>query len=257
MVQILDEANRCDIWRLVIVDDGSTDETKKVLKELIERAPSNFTFEIIDGPGSWYWAKSMHEADLRVKEDSNLVLWLNNDITLKTGAINSALELHRKKPNAVYVGQFLDPMTMMPSYGGFIRSQFNPLKLTRVTGNSSELEIQTFCGNFVLIPNSVRSKTGGIDGKFAHAYADIDYGYRIRSLGFQILLIPEVVGFCKPNESSDNLSRYEIIKEWNSVKQSPIRSQFRFFKRHSPLLWPILTVLPYFRILIFGARRPW
>jgi GT2 family glycosyltransferase len=241
--------------RFVIVDDGSTDNTKQIISEFFLSVPSKVKLNFISGPGNWYWARSMYEANKYVENDSDFIFWMNNDIDLLSDSVLRATRLSLDNPSSVFVGQFLDPKSLEPCYGGFRRTGLNPLKIERAVSADFPIHVDTFCGNFVLIPRTVHQVTGLIDGGFSHAYADLDYGYRVRKNGFKITLIPGLVGYCETNSYPTNLTRIQMLREWNSVKRSPISSQFRFMRRHAAYSWPIFVIAPYLRILIFGKTR--
>ena len=56
---------------------------------------------------------------------------------------------------------------------------------------SAAVEVDAMNGNLVLVPRPTAERMGGIDGKFSHALADIDYATRARRLGHRLCLLPE------------------------------------------------------------------
>jgi len=231
---------------IYICDDGSTDGSDTAILNFDQN------IRILKGPGNWYWARSMFEARKSVMTDFDELLWLNDDVTLIKDALQLALQYRINHPNSILVGQFVDPTQNEISYGGFIRRNRNPLAYTRVMAKSGTINVDTFNGNFVLIPKDLESKLGIIDGRFAHAYADCDYGLRAKKLGISNLVLPGYLGACSTNVSDGPSSRFNRIVEVFSIKQSPLRSQIRFFKRHGGCLWPVFIFTPVLRILIKG-----
>lgn len=231
---------------IYICDDGSTDGSKTAIS-ILDRS-----IKIIQGPGNWYWARSMFEARKSVVKDFDELLWLNDDVILFKNAIQLSLEYRIHNPNSILVGQFVDPIRNEISYGGFMKRNLNPLAYTRVLARSGPINVDTFNGNFVLIPKDLESKLGSIDGRFSHAYADCDYGLRAKQFGASNLVLPGYIGECSTNLIDDSGSRLRNIVDWFSVKRSPIKSQMRFFRRHGGWYWPIFIITPLLRILIKG-----
>ena len=67
-----------DNWqfRIYLVDDGSTDGTAEAVRKL------NLDVKIIQGPGTWYWAHSMYQAEMSIDRPFDSILWINDDIQL-------------------------------------------------------------------------------------------------------------------------------------------------------------------------------
>ena len=249
-IACLDSLIRCKPTNVLldihICDDGSTDGSASAISML------NRNIKIITGPGNWYWARSMYEARKSVITDFDELLWLNDDVLLFENSLKLALDFRAQNPDSILVGQLIDPFRKEISYGGFIRRNSNPLAYTRVVANSGPIKVDTFNGNFVLIPKEIESRLINIDGRFSHAYADCDYGLRAQKLGISNLVLPGYVGTCATNSDEESSSRFVKIVDWFSVKRSPIKSQIRFFKRHGGYFWPIYIITPIFRILITG-----
>lgn len=231
---------------IYICDDGSTDGSERAISMLDEN------IKIIRGPGNWYWARSMFEARKSVMNDFDELLWLNDDVILFKNAIQLALEYRIQNPNSILVGQFLDKDLNEISYGGYMRRNLNPLAYSRVLALTGSIKVDTFNGNFVLVSKDLESRLGWIDGDFAHAYADCDYGLRAIQHGISNLVLPGYIGTCSQNGIADSGSRVMNVIQWFSIKKSPIKSQIRFFRRHGAWYWPIFLITPLLRIIIKG-----
>ena len=230
-------------WNLtfIIVNDGSTDATAQYLEEL------NMRKIIVEGPGTWFWAKSMAEAHTYVSDDFDFTLLINNDVEILPEALNRAV--WRKPPkDAVIVGQLRGLTYKRLSYGGLRRKGRHPLRFELIEAKSEKTEVDCFHGNFVLIPREVVTAVGRIDGNYAHAYADFDYSMRVREKGYPIFVIPGFVGVCEPNIFAlPSKSPIQRVKNMNSVKRTPFKSQFIYLKRYGGFEWPIYLIYPYIR----------
>jgi len=229
---------------LHIVDDGSSDTTATELARL-----ANITY--LRRNGSLFWASSMKLAQDSVTDPVDYFLWLNNDVDLAPDFFSRILEAIAKFPSRILVGQTSDPGRHQITYGGMRRVGFHPHRLQIVNAQEKYEVADTFCGNIVLVPYAINSSLGGIDGYFEHGYADYDFGYRAKKMGYQIRIIPGFLGICAKNEfdlSTKNL--FETLKLVGSRKYLPIRSQIRFSKRHGGIVWPIYVAYPYLRLIL-------
>ena len=227
-----------------IFDDGSTDITKSEL-------PNYSTVTYLEGSGDNYWAKSMKNAQDSVSEPIDYFLWLNNDVSIADDFFHRILASIKLFPESILVGQTSDPLTGQITYGGLKRNGRHPHRLQIINAQEKFESADTFCGNIVLIPSRINLSLGGIDGAYEHGYADYDFGYRAKRMGFDIQIIPGFLGTCSLNSLlSSSWNLLNSLKILTSKKYLPIRSQIRFCKRHAGPEWPIYVVAPYIRAIL-------
>ncbi len=83
------------------------------------------------------------------------------------------------------------------TYGGIMRSRWNPLGINRISPTDSTVRVDTLHGNFVFVPMAIARQLEGIDGTFRHHMADIDYGARATKEGFFVTVLPGTYGECE------------------------------------------------------------
>jgi GT2 family glycosyltransferase len=179
-----------------VFDDGSTDGTAESLAAL------DLPLTRIAGDGSAFWSRSMAEVEDRVlhaHDDDGYVVWLNDDVELDGDFLEVALAAAKSSPSAVLVGAMRDPETGQLTYSGERRGGLHPLNFAPVEPNGTLQAVETFEGNLVFVPMKVARALGGIDGSLSHLGADTDYGIRVREAGFELLLLPRIVGSCAKN----------------------------------------------------------
>ena len=227
-----------------IVDDGSSDSTSLELAKY-----KGISYQ--RGNGDLFWAKSMKYAQDSVSEPIDYYLWLNNDVSLADDFFHRILESIKLLPESILVGQTSDPRSNQITYGGLKRIGRHPHRLQIINAQEKYELADTFCGNIVLIPSKINLSLSGIDGNYQHGYADYDFGYRAKKMGFNMQIIPGFLGTCLVNPpllSSWNFLKY--LKILTSKKYLPIRSQIRFCKRHGGPEWPIYVIAPYLRAIL-------
>ncbi len=239
----------------VVVDDGSSDGTGEAVSAAFPAT------EVIRAAGDLFWARGMAVAEERaVRSDPDYLLWLNDDVRLYPDALQRLLgvaETGRERPRLI-AGPVCDPGTGATTYGGLRRRDWHPLRYSLVSPAGAPVTVDTVHGNVLLVPRETYRLLGGIDGGFAHSYADNDYGLRLRRAGGENVLTAGHVGTCAPNDviaaSLDpSLPLSERWRFLHSRKGRPLGSQVRFLRRHAGPFWPIYVLPPYLRLL---AGRP-
>ena len=235
--------------RAVLIDDGSTDGTSDVVRSSFEQV------EVIQADGSLYWASSMALAESHaVRRRPEFLLWLNDDVTLYPSALKTLLATTDPHGGQrIVVGYTVDPATDQPSYGGASRVDWHPLRYQLVVPTDGRAtNSDTFNGNVVLVPHAIFDAVGGIDGGFAHAFADLDYGLRARALGFEVVVATPAVGECARNveapwrdTSLSLVARYRLMSGRKGV---PISSSVRYLRRHGGTFWPLYIVATYAKV---------
>lgn len=233
---------------LTVFDDGSNDGTSASILAEFPRAV------ILDGDGSNFWAKSMAQAESSVLNRSDIggpgrsyIVWLNDDVILDEDAISRLLESEAavSRPSIV-IGAMRDPVSGVTSYSGLNRKGLHPLSFRIQDPSSSVQRVEAFNGNLVLVPLTVARILNGIDGGYAHALADIDYGLRAAAQGIENVLAPGTFGVCARNAPSAHRS---IGAEWRAFTGPKGAGNFssmrKVLKLTSPRLWPFFLTASY------------
>lgn len=241
--------------RFTVFDDGSTDGTAEAL------TATGLPITVLPGDGSAYWAASMARAEaavLPVAAAGDWIVWLNDDVEVDPGAVAAAMGAGDGR--TVLVGAMRDPDTGAVTYGGLRRRGIHPLRFDFVPPREVPLPVDTFNGNLVFVPIDAARALGGIDGGFAHALADFDYGWRATRAGIPVVLLPGTLGACARNPV---VPWRGVGVEWRAFRGikggGHPGSLRRILRRNAPLTWPLFyaggVVLWWFRALRRGVRR--
>lgn len=245
---------------VLLVDDASSDGTAEGV------AAAYPDVEVIRGSGDLFWGGGMRLAFTRaLRASPDYLLWLNDDVVLVQDALERLLATYEvlcdgRQPLSIVVGSTSDPHTGATTYGGLRRSsRWRRMAFSLVVPTDTPQPCDTMNGNVVLIPRAVYSAVGNIDQRFTHAMGDIDYGLRARAAGCHLIVTRGHVGTCRENPSCDTfrdetLSRRERLRMATSMKGLPTAEWATLCRRHGGLLWPILTLSPYVRMMARPRR---
>lgn len=237
--------------KLTLFDDGSSDGTAELLKAQFPQV------EIVTGDGSYYWNGAMSVlVDRALDTDADAVILANDDIELRPGAFEDALRLFEKlndeRPTAI-VGAFHDG-NGATTYSGFVRTPGRgPLNVRPVEPGAEPRPCETFNGNFVIIGARQARAVGGLDGRFLHAYGDIDLGYRLERTGTRLMVAPGYMGICRKGPGFAERLRSLGLRARMKVVLGPLRSprdHVLFALKHGGFLAPVMIL----RDLIMRSR---
>lgn len=236
----------------IVFDDGSTDNTVSALASLTQQ------IHVMHGDGNAYWAKGMANAEHvalngELGSRPDYLVWLNDDVSLDLHAFAQLTRVPPGDFTKVLVGAMRDPVNEQITYSGFRRSGAHPLRFALIEPTTAHQAIDTFNGNFVLVPTAVAVRVGGIDGSYSHALADIDYGLRCARLGIAVVLMPGTHGTCARN---DEPVYQHLFADWVSFVGIKGGGNFaslrRILRKSNPCTWAVFILISY---ALWWSRR--
>ena len=251
-------------FKIVLIDDGSTDETAEYVKE---KYPDVI---LLNGDGQLWWTGATNLGVRRALEncrEEDYVLTLNNDTVLPVDYLETMMSLARRAPNALIgsIARDYSRRNVCVDEGVAIRwfsAKFIKLKAPSNTGGDSFYSASALPGRGTLIPISVFDDIGLYDvDTFPHYAADYDFSLRAAKAGYNLLLNPLCYLYSKTNLTGlSNVHNRIALADWlesfHSMKSpNNLKIRLRFGLKHAPLLCRPTFVICDFLRLTLGTLR--
>lgn len=245
---------------MFVVDDGSADGTSVAIREAFPKV------NVLTGDGNLYWGKAMALAETQaVSTGADFILWLNDDIRMVPDALERLIDTATSsRALPIVVGALCDSHSTGTTYSGYARKadRYGFLRLRRIDPDPAGVQhVDTFNGNIVLIPAKHSRGLGGVDRTFTHHYGDLDFGFRAKKAGIEILLASGYMGMTDRNPATGSfrdreMARTRRFKNLVGPKGFPPRERLEYFRRHGGFLWPVqwLGFYLFWTLKIIGAK---
>ncbi|MGH4035868.1 glycosyltransferase family 2 protein [Actinomycetota bacterium Odt1-20B] len=238
--------------RTHLVDAGSTDGTP----EAVRQARPDVQVTVV-GPDV-YWGHGMRLASRNSRAAGTRgpthQLWLNDDVRLEPDAVAQLVSVSRDfNDSAVVVGAVRH--NGATTYSG---RRGRALALVEPTGRPEPCD--TYNGNVVLLPRTVRNRVGDVDKVFRHGMGDYDHGFRARRAGIAAYVAPRHVGDCPANpplrgSREPGIGVREALRRRVSQRELPVWQWWVYCWRHAGVRAPALMVSPYVMTAVRAARE--
>jgi glycosyltransferase involved in cell wall biosynthesis len=181
------------IHELIVVDDGSTDETESRVREFSQRSlfPIRYLRQPNKGPAA---ARNLGIQQAR----SNLILFTDSDIVPERDLVEQHIRWHQNHPalSMAVLGYVTWPLQIRPTpfmrwYGERQMFAFQPLQ-----NKKEEISFHFFYTCNISLKTEFLRTCGQFDEDFkSAAYEDIELGYRLTKCDLKLFYNPAAVGY--------------------------------------------------------------
>jgi GT2 family glycosyltransferase len=195
-------------FRVVVVDDGSTDETGEALARDFREV------EVVRGTGHLFWTAGVNRGIERALVlGATQVMTMNNDVVAAPDFVAQMLAAAAANPTALLGALELDADTSEVIYGGErldfrTNTRYDLLQELPPTLRTGLHPVTYLPGRGLLIPKTVIDNIGLFDEKrLPHYLADFDYTSGARRAGFPVLCNYDAHLSTYPEESGQTITR--------------------------------------------------
>jgi len=173
-------------WHLILIDDGSTDDTGKMVQAMVPHA----ALTVLRGRGNWWWAGSLHQGYLWLKQQktgaNDIVLIVNDDTAFHPDFLAKAVKAI--KPGSLMVAQAHHVKGGLDEVG--VRWDWKRLQAVAVT-DMAEVQCFSTRGLFLHLADFLR--LGGFRPVLLpHYLSDYEFSIRARRKGLALMTAPDV-----------------------------------------------------------------
>ena len=174
-------AQTCKNYHLVLIDDGSTDNTADLVKRRIESA------SVISGRGDWWWGGSLHQGYLWLRKNAadpdSLVLIINNDTEFDPGFLGKGVEILEKNHEALVLARSYNRESRELVDSG-VHIDWSPYEI-RPAKNDEEVNCLSTRGLFLRVSDFFR--IGGFYPRLLpHYWSDYEFTVRAFNMGMKL-----------------------------------------------------------------------
>lgn len=204
-------------YEIIIVDNGSTDGTKKYIEETFPEVKYIYNTENLG------FAKGCNVG--AASASGEYMVFLNNDTVPTQGWLSALMETAKSAGVAAAIGsKLLFPNGRIQHSGMTIGEDLWPRALyytfpEDTPGACRQRELQAVTAACMLVGRKTFRDLGGFDERFLNSFEDIDFCIRLREAGGKVIYCPQSILYHFESASegrlnNDEVNRQKLIEKW-------------------------------------------
>ncbi|WP_242622698.1 glycosyltransferase family 2 protein [Lachnoclostridium sp. Marseille-P6806] len=192
-IETIGQYTQASPYELIIVDNGSTDENRRLVEELLARHNEAGASLYLYEKAEFNFSRMCNLGASRA--NGELLLFLNDDIEIRKPGWLSYLSEKAKLPYVGAVGmKLLYPNSDIIQHAGVVNLRVGPVHKLQYENNAEEIyfgfnkgvrNVMAVTGACLMVRAELFHEVGGFDeDRFAVAFNDIDLCYRIYEKGY-------------------------------------------------------------------------
>lgn len=184
--------------KIVIVDDGSTDDTRKYLRGFKD-------IDVVCGDGNLWWTGGLNrgvEKILPLAKGEDYILTINNDCVFNKNFVKQLVGASKENDRSITGSLEIDVKNKNKIISGLIKVDWQTGIFSNALKNKKTLKKYFYDANTLqtkgtLIPIEVFNKVGLFDEKhFPHYASDYEFFIRAKKAGFNLLVSSQAKVYC-------------------------------------------------------------
>lgn len=210
-------------YEAIVVDNGSKDDSVKMIKKEFAKV------KVIESKENVGFAKGNNLGSN--ESHGKFLLFLNSDTEVKSLDLNEAAIMFGDNKKLGVVGGKLvnEDSTPQRSYGSFYTLTkvflmlFGGDKLELVKYKAGKIiKTQWVSGGFMIVRKELFDRLGGFDEHYFMYIEDVDFCYKVKKVGFEVMHNPNFISIHKGQASSDR--KFAIQQIFKGLRY--------FYKKH-------------------------
>ncbi len=207
---------------IIIIDNNSKDNTAKNIKKLFPN------IILLSQKSNLGFAKAINIASKAATGEYLFIT--NNDVSFKKTYLARLLSFAINTPKlGVCGGKIVTESLNGKYFDGAVNVSHSTSGLKRLENYHKTQEVDYISGAGMLVKKDIFEKVKGFDTKFQFYFEDLDFCFRVKKLGYQIIYFPQATMYHKQSSTASTMPLKWQNDVWIQGKMLVIKKHFRFW----------------------------